>query len=144
MLQPVNASPAMAGGPLQVTMSARAGSSPPISSTTTSTSSLSTTERGSPVRIAPVASPETNSMPIKYMPASEMITVHPAKKTALPAVAIDFRGPRPRTTSSRPPKIRKATELPSGDHTTPGRWRLDESIARSPEPSAPIKAPLEL
>ena len=41
-------------------------------------------------RIAPVASPETNSMPIKYMPASEMITVHPAKKTALPAVAIDF------------------------------------------------------
>ena len=37
-------------------------------------------------RIAPVASPLTNSMPMRYMPASEMITVQPAKKTALPDV----------------------------------------------------------
>ncbi len=37
-------------------------------------------------RIAPVASPLMNSMPTRYMPASEMMTVQPAKKTALPDV----------------------------------------------------------
>ena len=41
-------------------------------------------------RIAPVARPLTKSMPIRYMPASEMITVQPAKNTALPDVATAF------------------------------------------------------
>ena len=36
--------------------------------------------------IAPVASPFTNEIPIRNMPAREMITVQPAKNTALPDV----------------------------------------------------------